>query len=202
MIKYIKAAIYRLDLHKYLAKRRLRVISELVENKLDQGEKLKVLEVGCHNGRDFIHFLKGKENIQITGLDIEDYGIEQENFEYCGSDAEAIPFPDKYFDIVVSIGVLEHITPIEKLCRVISEIDRVSNQFVMIVPSVNTLIEPHTASVLWQLRSVRHKESYPGLNFFSDEAWLSFSGFKRAKTKRFWLIPFILGNLCIYSKTE
>jgi ubiquinone/menaquinone biosynthesis C-methylase UbiE len=191
--------MYRLNLHKYLAKHRFRQIDALFCQNLTNGKKLKILDVGCHNGRDFVSFLKGNDLVEITGIDLVDHGIEQKNFSYCSADAESVPYADNYFDLVVSVGVLEHISPIEKLCKVVSEIERVGKKHIIVVPSVTTLIEPHTASLLWQLRQIGSKRKYQDLNFFSDEAWLSFKGFETSKIKRFWLIPLLISNTYIYN---
>ena len=60
----------------------------------------------------------------------------------------SLSFEDNYFDCTVSIGVIEHITPIDKLNGMINEINRVSRNYIIIVPSISTFIEPHTGSIL------------------------------------------------------
>jgi ubiquinone/menaquinone biosynthesis C-methylase UbiE len=164
----------------------------------NNGQKLKLLDLGCANGKDMVTFLDARDDLEIVGIDIKDLGLRQSNFQMVVADAEKIDFPDNHFDIAVSMGVLEHIQPIEKLCRVISEIDRVSKEFVVIVPCVNTLIEPHTASLLWQLRATGKKKSHLQLNYFSDEAWMKFEGFSKARNTRFGFIPSVISNLAIY----
>lgn len=199
MLRLIKSALYKLQIHRYLARKRFGRISKLLNGELESNKELNILEVGCHNGRDFVSFLSNKPNIKITGIDLVDHGIDQSNFVYCDADAESIPFADNYFDIVVSIGVLEHIAPIEKLSQVIKEIDRVAKKHVIIVPSITTFIEPHTASFLWQLRQQSTKSKYSdNLNFMSDDAWLSFAGFSQSSIRRFWLIPLLISNTYIY----
>ncbi|UZE95162.1 class I SAM-dependent methyltransferase [Alkalimarinus alittae] len=162
------------------------------------GKYQRILEVGCANGKDFVQLCADNNEIEITGIDVDDYGLKQSNFSMIVSDAETIDFPDNYFDLTVSFGVLEHIQPIEKLARVIQEINRVSKKYVIVVPSVSTVIEPHSASLLWQLRSHEKKKSYSRLNYFSDEAWLQFEGFKDGKSKRFFHLPPVVSNLIIY----
>ena len=160
---------------------------------------IRMLEVGCATGKDCIQFLNGREDIEIVGVDIQDYGLKQDNFSLKLADAESIPYPDNYFDITVSIGVLEHIVPIEKLSRVIKEIERVSKSFVVIVPSINTVIEPHIARFFWQLQNREKKPKYAGtLIYMSDEAWLAFEGFSGAKSCRYNHIPLFINNLVIY----
>ncbi len=106
----------------------------------------RILEIGCGRGRDFLKHFEDIEGIELYGIDLKKRKEldDIKNFTFICADAESIPFPDNYFDIGVSIGVLEHIAPVEKLARVLTECERVCKSFVHIVPSVSTLWEPHT----------------------------------------------------------
>jgi ubiquinone/menaquinone biosynthesis C-methylase UbiE len=181
-------------------RRRVDVIIKLMESKLLNSGR--ILEIGCANGQDFVRLFRGRSDLEIYGMDLEDYHIQQDNFTLIQGDAEQINYPDKYFDVTVSIGVLEHIQPIEKLCRVISEIDRVSKSYCIIVPSIGTILEPHTAKIFWQIRDHNKKAIPYAVNYFSDEAWLQFMGFHGASVHSFWYIPFVLKNLAIYKVEE
>lgn len=199
LIQSIKKLLLRFNFNKWLSRRRLRIINQLVSEDLTVGNSYKkILEVGCANGKDFVQLCAGNDGIHITGIDVDDYGLQQPNFSMVVGDAEVIDFPDNYFDLTLSFGVLEHIQPIEKLAKVIREINRVSKKYVIVVPSVSTVIEPHSASLLWQLRSNEKKKPYSRLNYFSDEAWLQFEGFKESKSKRFFHLPPVVSNLLIY----
>lgn len=199
LIHSIKKLLLRINLNKRLSRRRLRIINQLVSEDLTSGSKYqKILEVGCANGKDFVQLCASNQEIEITGIDLDDYGLRQSNFSMIVSDAEVMNFPDNYFDLTVSFGVLEHIQPMEKLAKVIREINRVSKKYVIVVPSVSTVIEPHSASLLWQLRQNGKKKNYSRLNYFSDEAWLQFEGFKEGKCKRFFHLPPVVSNLIIY----
>jgi len=204
ILNAIKNLFLKLRINYRLSYSRLQKLNRAVGADLTKpnGRYNKILEVGCANGKDFIQFCRSNDEVELVGLDIQDYGLEQSNFEMIVGDAEKIDYPDNYFDLAVSFGVLEHIQPIEKLCAVISEIDRVSKSYVVIVPSISTLIEPHAASVLWQLRARERKKQYRRLNYFSDEAWLQFQGFSQAKAKRFYHLPPFVSNLMIYKTSE
>jgi ubiquinone/menaquinone biosynthesis C-methylase UbiE len=168
-------------------------------NLLNPKKNSRILELGCGNGMDFIQFLPNEKSFKLYGLDLVDTGIRFKNFNMIVGDAEAIDFSDNYFHFLISIGVLEHIQPVEKLVNVINEIRRVSKAFCIIVPCINTLIEPHTQIVFWQLRDYYKKDQRDyKLNYFSDESWLAFNGFKGAKIKRISYIPFFVKNLIIY----
>ena len=189
------------SLSQKIKKRRFDLICSTMD--IDLNKKFSLLDVGAATGKDFIKFLDGYDNIDITGIDIDDYEINQANVKQIKGDAQNLPFEDKSFDYIVSMGVLEHIEPIEKLCKVISEIDRVSKEYCVVVPCINTVLEPHLKSFRWQLRDYNKKEQIEGVgvNYFSDDAWLRFEGFKDASIKRFWYIPGLLLNIMIYKKS-
>lgn len=195
----IHSLIYDSNLMAQARLRRLRHMDHLIGDVLfNKGIKYRILEVGCGDGRDFVTWFADREDLDIHGLDLTDFEIDQSNFKLVIADAERIEYPDKYFDLVISIGVLEHIQPIEKLSKVIKEIDRVSKSYIVGIPSIDTFIEPHTMKIRWQLRDHNKKDHSQCLNYYSDEAWLQFEGFIGANTNRFDFIPGLIGNLFVY----
>jgi SAM-dependent methyltransferase len=180
---------------------RLRQIFRLI--KLDTTKKLRILEIGCGDGKDVIQFLSDGGHYDLYGVDIKDSRICQDNFTFVLCDAEKMPFDDRYFDLVISIGVLEHIEPMEKLSRIIQEIDRVSKNYVAVIPSLNTPIEPHTLGLFWPLRLEKgmvhkHTKTVLKLNFFTDHTWSKFQGFQQAEIRKKWYIPPFIMNTFIY----
>jgi SAM-dependent methyltransferase len=205
IVRSMKRLLYGLGVQRYLSRRRLSLIDRLLMGHLlDPAPRgKKILDVGCATGKDFVTFFGGRKDVEIVGLDLKDYGLRQHNFRMIVGDAADIPFPDRYFDITVSIGVLEHIHPMEKLARVNQEIDRVSKSYVVIVPSVSTIIEPHIGRFFWHLQDRNTKPTYPGtLVYMSDDAWLAFAGFEGSKSCRYWHIPPVVANLFIYKDTN
>jgi ubiquinone/menaquinone biosynthesis C-methylase UbiE len=161
---------------------------------------IKILEIGCANGKDFIQFFKSNENVKLHGLDLKNYHINQNNFQMIIGNARNMPFPDKYFDITVSFGMLEHIENIENLCTVVREIDRISKTYCHFVPSITTPLEPHTVKLFWQLRYRKQQSFDRPLNYFSDSVWRRFEGFADSNVKKFWYIPLVIQDLVIYKK--
>ena len=200
---YLKKLILKSKLSNYLSVRRYSLLNKfykpLLENKTNGN--FKILEVGCAQGKDFLRHSSNK-SYELTGVDIDIYTDRNKKFSFIQSDASKLPFKNNSFDLVVSIGMLEHIQPIEKLCQVISEIKRVGKHHIIVVPSVSTFIEPHCAKVLWQLRDKNKKSQYSNLNYYSDEAWLQFEGFNGSKTQRFRFIPIFINNLIIHNIFE
>ncbi len=191
--------LWKKKLSYFLKRRRLFAAMRLVS--LPKKKKYRILEVGCANGMDAVRFLSDVDKYEVCGVDIKPYTIEQENFRFVRADAQALPFADKSFDLVLTFGLLEHIEPMEKLCRVIAELDRVGRHQISVVPSVSTLVEPHCAALLYPLRlheDMVRQEGPLRLNFFSDHTWAKFLGFSGCKVKLlYYLFPFIK-NTVIY----
>ena len=179
-------------------KRFKRLLSFYLGNNRALNTPLKVLDIGCGTGRDFLNFVLNNQAYELHGVDIAEHGILGNNFTFTQCDAESLPFPDMHFDLTVSFGVLEHIEPIEKLCRVIAEINRVSKAYYIIVPSIATPVEPHLGIPFWQLKDHNKKQKAQRINYFSDEAWLKFNGFSQALVKRQYYIPLLKQDLLIY----
>ena len=80
-------------------------------------EKQNFLEVGCGNGAVSKYVVK-KYPLNVTGVDIdpEQIKLAQENIgdipniHFLGVDATNLPFQDNDFDIVLSFGVMHHIS--------------------------------------------------------------------------------------------
>lgn len=152
---------------------------------------LKILELGCGRGEDFIRYAQPYGH-QIVGLDINDrseISAIGENVTFVRGCITEQNFHDSQFDVVVSLGTLEHISPISYLDRITSEIARISRSYVIMVPSISTPIEPHTLSAFWQLRSSRVKKNANNLYFYSDETWQQFGGLSDSTVTHEWYIP-------------
>jgi ubiquinone/menaquinone biosynthesis C-methylase UbiE len=80
-------------------------------------EKNSLLEVGCGNGELSKH-IAGKYRLNVIGVDIDPDMVKraQESIDGVGTvdflavDATKLPFPDGQFDIVLSSGVMHHIS--------------------------------------------------------------------------------------------
>jgi len=94
----------------------------------------KILDLGCGAGRHLV-FL-AKKGFEVYGTDISEVGLDQTRrrlreerleAELKRSDMTVIPYPDSFFDAVISIWVIYHNT-LEAMRKTISEIHRVLNE--------------------------------------------------------------------------
>jgi protein-L-isoaspartate(D-aspartate) O-methyltransferase len=114
----------------------------------------KILDVGCGKGFLLYDFTKVVPDLEIHGIDISEYAIEHSKEEIRDrlqvGNATSLPFPDHYFDFVLSITTLHnlHCYDLDKALR---EIERVAkkNKYIC-VESYRT--EEEKANLLyWQV---------------------------------------------------
>ena len=95
-----------------------------------------ILDVGCAKGfmlYDFINIVPG---IKVAGIDISSYALDQalsdvKPFLKLGN-AKNLPFPDRSFDLVISINTV-HNLELEECKMAIAEIERVKKKHAFLV---------------------------------------------------------------------
>lgn len=105
----------------------------------------KILEAGCGIGRWVIPLSQGKYN--VTGIEIKEEAINvikqhyfSENITLVVGDIFNMPFVDKSFDIVISLGVIEHFENNDIQAQAIEEHIRVLKEdgiFLVTVPHIS-----------------------------------------------------------------
>lgn len=93
----------------------------------------RVLEVGCNLGNQLV-LLRELGYAHLHGIEIQSYALEKARMQlpdavFKEASAFAIPFPDEYFDLVFTSGVLIHIAPAD-LPRALDEIHRVAKTWI------------------------------------------------------------------------
>lgn len=90
----------------------------------------KILDIGCGFGA-FIKYALEKGSIEVSGIEISEDDLKEAKSSFKSSkvilkeaSAVSLPFPNNYFDTVVSFEVLEHI-PKNTENKMFSEINRV-----------------------------------------------------------------------------
>jgi len=85
-----------------------------VLNNVNKNGTGKVLEVGCSNGR-WLRWFKSEYGYEAFGLDNNSEGFKDDTgIDFKVGDCRKMPYPDNSFDIVFSLGLLEHFNKKEK----------------------------------------------------------------------------------------
>lgn len=114
----------------------------------------RVLDIGCGKGFFLYEFTQVVPGIEVAGIDISAYAIEHGKEEIKGSlqvgTAASLPYPDKSFDLVLSVNSL-HNLKVYDLKAALEEAQRVSKgRGWIVVESFRT--EEEKANLLyWQL---------------------------------------------------
>ncbi len=108
---------------------RWKAVAERMRDYYNLPANTSILDVGCAKGFLLHDFKELIPNCTIAGVDISEYAIENalpsvKPFLKVAS-AEKLPYPDKSFDLVVSINSI-HNLPIERLEAALREVERVS----------------------------------------------------------------------------
>ena len=125
----------------------------------------KVLDVGAGKGYLLYEFTQAVPGVEVAGLDISEYGIENSKEEIKPfltlGNATKLPYEDNSFDFVVSITTLHNLR-IFDLRAAVQEIERVGkDQKYILVESYRN--ESEKANLLyWQLTCE---------SFYSPEEW-------------------------------
>jgi ubiquinone/menaquinone biosynthesis C-methylase UbiE len=107
---------------------RWRAVAEALAShyKLKAGDS--VLDVGCGKGFLLFELAQVVPGLKVTGIDISEYAIENAKEEVKPflkvADAKELPFPDKSFDLVISIITIHNLY-IFDLWKALKEIERV-----------------------------------------------------------------------------
>lgn len=98
-------------------------------------EDARVLDVGCAKGFMLHEFKKLMPRLHVEGLDISQYAYEHaaedvKPFITVGN-ATHLPYPDRSFDVVISINTVDHL-PLEDCQQALKEIQRVTKHHAFI----------------------------------------------------------------------
>lgn len=91
-------------------------------------ENAAILDIGCAKGFMLNDFLELMPDCAVAGIDVSEYAIGnamssvKRFLKIAG--AEHLPYPDKSFDLVISINSI-HNLPVERLKKALREIERV-----------------------------------------------------------------------------
>ena len=97
---------------------------QAIFNNVAKGSLRKILEVGCSNGR-FLKWFHREYHCEGYGVDNNATGFSTGDIiQFKVGDARNLPYQDEFFDLVFSLGLLEHFTQKEKY-RILKEQNRI-----------------------------------------------------------------------------
>jgi pseudaminic acid biosynthesis-associated methylase len=93
----------------------------------------RILEVGCNIGNQLL-LLQQLGYSNLYGVDVQDYALEMarsrtKHVNLTQASSFALPYEDKYFDLVFTSGVLIHVSP-EDLPAALDEIHRCAKSYI------------------------------------------------------------------------
>lgn len=142
-----------------------------------------VLDVGCAKGfmmHDMAELIPG---ISVHGIDVSNYAIENaipsmKPFVEIGS-AIKLPYPDKSFDVVISINTIHNLERGECL-RALQEIERVSRIGAFVTVDAYNNEEEKQRMYAWNLTAKTIMSVNEWVNFFEEAGYTG---------DYFWFIP-------------
>lgn len=139
-------------------------------NQLDK-ENLNILDLGAGTGAVSKYLAENlSKSYCITALDISEKmlkKIDNPKINVCVADATKIPFPDNYFDVIVSRQCLHYIKNLDMVICEIKRVLKTNGVFILaqIVPSSNKT-KNHWKKTVEFRQPLRE-------NYFSIEDWIS-----------------------------
>jgi SAM-dependent methyltransferase len=114
----------------------------------------RVLDVGCGKGFLLYDFTQAVPGISVSGLDISAYAIEHAKEEVRAhlqqGHARALPYPDRSFDLVVSVNTLHNLYNYE-LFEALKEIERVGRRHKFVCVESYRTEQEKVNLLYWQL---------------------------------------------------
>jgi len=160
----------------------------------------RILDLGCGIGRHMVYL--GRQGFYMVGLDISPTALkladrwmkkeELKNYSLVKHDMVRLPFPDKSFDAVIGVHVIQHnkLYKIEKTVKEIRRVLKVNGATFITLPSTkdrkfgagkiiehNTYLSPHTITDAEKGQAAVHRF------FDKDETKKLFSQFKTISMK-------------------
>jgi ubiquinone/menaquinone biosynthesis C-methylase UbiE len=133
---------------------RWRPVAEAIVKHYGLQPGARILDVGCGKGFLLYEFTQILPGVQVVGIDISQYAIENAKEEVkpflCHGNARTLPFEDRSFDLVISITTLHNLYTFD-LWPALREIERVGRQAKYIVVEAYRNEREKVNLMYWQL---------------------------------------------------
>jgi ubiquinone/menaquinone biosynthesis C-methylase UbiE len=143
----------------------------------------KILDVGCAKGFMLYDFYKLNPNLDLYGIDISKYAIDNSVSEIKHklqvANARKLPFEDNFFDLVISINTIHNLDKVE-CATALKEISRVSKKNAFLTVDAYRNNEEKQRMDAWNLTA---KTIMP------VDDWIKFFKKNQYKGDYFWFIP-------------
>jgi len=122
----------------------------------------RILELGCNIGNQ-LSLLQQLGYSNLYGVDVQEYALEiagsrLKNVNFAPASSFALPYEDKYFDLVFTSGVLIHVSP-RDLPAALDEIHRCAKSYIWgseyYAPSVTEINYRGHGELLWKMDYAR-----------------------------------------------
>lgn len=134
-------------------------------------ENSKILDIGCAKGFMLYDFQRVIPGIEVCGVDVSKYAIENakpEVKEYLQvADARSLPFEDNSFDLVISITTLHNLEK-EDMKKALKEIMRVSKKDAFITLDAYRDEQEKKAMEAWNLTALTMMHTDEWKEFFQE----------------------------------
>jgi len=146
-------------------------------------ENSKILDVGCAKGFMLYDFQRLIPGIEVQGIDVSQYAIENSKEEVKEflqvADARKLPFPDNHFDLVISVTTLHNLNK-EDMKIALKEIMRVTKKDAFITLDAYRDDEEKKRMEAWNLTALTMMHTKEWEEFFKQ---CDYSG------DYYWFIP-------------
>ena len=133
-----------------------------------------ILDVGCGKGFMLHDFKEAMPDATVRGIDISEYAISEtlpsvRPFVQVGN-ARELPFPDRSFDLVISINTV-HNLPKDECRQALREIQRVTRRHAFVVIDAWRTEEERQRMLAWNLTAVTYMHVDDWKTFFAEAGY-------------------------------
>lgn len=134
-------------------------------------EDAAVLDVGCAKGFMLYDWRRLHPRTRVAGLDVSRYAVSQAPPEVAPhlvvGDARALPYPDRSFDLVVSINTV-HNLPLAECRQALREIQRVGRGHAFVVVDAWRNDDERRRMLQWNLTALTYMHADDWTRLFGD----------------------------------